>query len=81
MARKPKKPASPVTPESPGTNVPGVSTDPATNMMMADIAMRSGTTLLRHLVERKFLKGRYGKESAKEIVQNRGLKHTIASVA
>lgn len=75
MARKPTKIANP------DDNVPGVSDNPATNLLMADIAMRAGSTLLRNVVERSFLKGRYGKDTAREIVHNRSLKHTLASVA
>lgn len=61
--------------------VPGPSPNPATNLIMADIAMRVGTYLLRGAVEKGFLRGRYGKESAKEIVDNRSMKQTAASVA
>lgn len=80
MARKPRKPAS-TNDTSPGDNVPGISSNPATNLLMADIAMRAGTSVLRAVVEKRLLKGRYGTDTARDIVSNRSMKHTIASVA
>ncbi|GAA4643054.1 hypothetical protein GCM10023115_10140 [Pontixanthobacter gangjinensis] len=62
-------------------SVPGPSTNPATNVMMADIVMRVGTSVMRGFVEKRFLKGRYGKDTAQEIVNNRSLKKTLATVA
>lgn len=62
-------------------DVPGPSPNPATNLIMADIAMRVGTYLLRGVVEKGFLRGRYGKDTARDIVDNRSLKQTAASVA
>ena len=61
--------------------VPGPSVNPATNVIMADVAMRAGSYLLRGAVEKGFLKGRYGSETASEIVANRSLKKTVASFA
>lgn len=63
------------------TEVPGPSPNPATNLIMADIAMRAGSYILRDVVERGFLKGRYGKETAKEIVAGKSVPMTIASFA
>ncbi len=80
MARKPRKPAS-TNDTSTGDNVPGISSNPATNLLMADIAMRAGTSVLRAVVEKRLLKGRYGTDTARDIVSNRSMKHTIASVA
>lgn len=62
------------------TNVPGISTDPATNLIMADIAMRTGSYILRNVVEKSILKRRYGKEDARQIMENRSFKQTAASV-
>ncbi len=61
--------------------VPGPSSDPETNLIMADVAMRAGTTILRSAVEKGFLKGRYGSETASEIVSNRSVKKTLTSFA
>ena len=62
-------------------DVPGPSPDPSSNIILADVAMRMGSYLLRGAVERSFLKGRYGKQTAKHIVKNRGIGQTLASVA
>lgn len=61
--------------------VPGPTDNPATNLMLADIAIRMGSYAVRYAVERSFLRGRYGKGTAKEIVSNRSLGQTIAAVA
>ena len=74
MARKSKKSVST------GETVPGPSTNPATNLLMADVVMRMGTSVLRTVVEKRFLKGRYGQDTARAIVDNRSFKKTIASV-
>jgi hypothetical protein len=36
---------------------------------------------MRRAIERSFLKGRYGKDTARNIVKNRSLRQTIASAA
>ena len=61
--------------------VPGPSENPATNVIMADVAMRAGSYVLRSAVEKGFLRGRYGKDTASEIVSNKSLKKTLASFA
>lgn len=48
---------------------------------MADVAMRMGLYLMRRAIQRSFLKGRYGKENAKDIIKNRSIAQTLASVA
>ena len=68
-------------PSDPGKGIPGPSSDPASNLVMADVTMRIGSYLMRRLVERRFLKGRYGKENARAIVRNRGIGQQLASVA
>ena len=60
--------------------VPGPTDNPATNLLMADIVIRMGSYVLRNIVERGFLKGRYGKQTARDIVKNRTLKHSLLSV-
>lgn len=64
-----------------GQDVPGLSENPATNLLLAEIAMRAGSTVLRRVVERGLLKGRYGRDTAKDIIGNRSLKHTLATTA
>lgn len=63
---------------SPG-NVPGPSTNPATNLIIHDIAIRAGGRLFRHAVEKGLLRGRYGGSGAKAIVENRSMIHTLLS--
>ncbi|MHA6316501.1 hypothetical protein ACXYN8_02430 [Altererythrobacter sp. CAU 1778] len=62
-------------------DVPGPSPNPATNLIMADIIMRAGSYVLRDAVERGFLKGRYGKDTAKNIVNARKPVHRLTSFA
>ena len=60
-------------------HVPGPSTNPATNLIIHDIAMRAGGRLVRHAVEKGVLRGRYGGAGAKAIVENRSLAQTLLS--
>ena len=59
------------------SHVPGPSTNPATNLIIQDIAMRAGGRLMRHALEKGLLRGRYGGAGAKAIVENRSLVHTM----
>jgi hypothetical protein len=61
--------------------VPGATDNPATNLLLADIMIRTGSYVLRRMVERGFLKQRYGKQTARDIVKNRSLAQTLTSVA
>ena len=72
--------ASEVRGEQDKTQVPGPTYNPATNLLMADIVMRMGSYALRGTVERAFLKGRYGKNTAKDIMKNRSIVQTFASI-
>ena len=59
--------------------VPGPTDNPATNLMMADVAIRAGTYIVRRAVEKGFLRGRYGKRTAQDILHNRTLGQTLIS--
>ena len=61
--------------------VAGPSPNPATNLLIADVVMRMGSYVLRHGVERAFLTGRYGRNTAKEIVSGRTAKQSLAAIA
>ncbi|MCB2067193.1 MAG: hypothetical protein KDE15_11225 [Erythrobacter sp.] len=61
--------------------VPGPSDNAATNLLLADVAMATGTYLLRLAVERAFLTSRYGAETARQIVDNRTLLRTLGAAA
>lgn len=57
----------------------GPSDNPATNLLIADVAIRAGGYLVRRGVEKGFLAGRYGKDTAHAIVRNKSLKDTLVS--
>lgn len=61
--------------------VPGLTPNPATNLLLADIGMRMGSYVLRAAMEKTFLRGRYGKATAREIVNNQSLGQKLTSVA
>jgi hypothetical protein len=65
----------------PDGNVPGPTPNPSTNLLLADIAMRMGTYLMRGGVERAFLRNRYGSDLADEIVDNRSIAKTLSAIA
>lgn len=81
MARKRKTQSAAGTEVDATEEVAGPSSNPLTNLLLADIAMRAGSYILRDVVERGFLKGRYGRDTAKDIVSNRSLKQTATSFA
>lgn len=64
-----------------GRNIPGPGSDPATNLVMADIAMRAGSHILRDIIERRILGRRYDKQAAREIVANRTLGQNLVRMA
>lgn len=51
--------------------VPGPSTNPATNLLIASVAMRGAAILLRRGAERGLLRARFDADKAKDIVQGR----------
>ncbi len=55
------------------SGVPGPSSNPATNLIIHDILMRTGGRLVRHTVEKGVLANRYGGQDAKKIIENRGI--------
>jgi len=60
---------------------PGPSPDPATNLVLADILIRAGSYLVRRTVEKSLLKGRYGKQTAHDIIANRKTSQSLAAFA
>jgi hypothetical protein len=60
-------------------DVPGPSTNPATNALIHDIALRSAGRIARLAIEKGMLGKRYGTEIAKQAVENRSLLHTVAA--
>lgn len=70
-----------VTDATPGHKdpVPGPSTNPATNLIIHDIMLRSAGRLSRMAVEKAVLGRQYGKQFAKDAVENRSLVQTLAA--
>ncbi len=64
-----------------GKGIPGPTENPATNFLLADIAIRAGSYLARRGVEKGLLSNRYGKVTARQIVQNKTLGQTAISWA
>jgi hypothetical protein len=61
--------------------MPGVSTNPMTNLVIADIAMRGGGRFLRHAIETVVLGAKYDKAKAKDIVKGRSMAQTLLGTA
>jgi hypothetical protein len=59
----------------------GPSPNPATNLVIADIALRGGGRLLRHLIERSLLSVKYPSDKAHRIIQGRTMKQTLIGTA
>jgi hypothetical protein len=62
-------------------NTPGPSPNPATNLILADIAIRGGGRLLRHAVERTLLGVKYPPGKARDVVKGRSMLHTLVGTA
>jgi hypothetical protein len=61
--------------------VPGPSPNPATNVLIAEIVVRSAGRLARRAMEKGLLKARFEREQAVAIVEGRGLGHALVSTA
>lgn len=57
--------------------LPGPSTNPATNLIIADIALRAIGRLARNSLHKGVLRTRYDRELASEIVENRSIATTL----
>lgn len=62
-------------------NANGPSPNPATNLILADIAIRGGGRLLRHAVERTLLGVKYPPGKARDIVKGRSMVQTLIGTA
>ena len=58
--------------------LPGPSTNPATNLLIADIAMRGVGRIVRNSLHKGVLRTRYSQDKAKAIVENRSVINTLA---
>jgi hypothetical protein len=59
----------------------GPSPNPATNLILADIAIRGGGRLLRHTVERTLLGVKYPPDKARDIIKGRNMMQTLLGTA
>jgi len=64
-----------------GEAVPGLSPNPAANLIMANAIVRTGSILLRRAVDKRMLRGRYGKDTAEAAAENQGLGSTLTALA
>lgn len=64
-----------------GKGAGGPSPNPATNLVLADIAIRGGGRLLRHTVERALLGVKYSPATARDIVKGRSMVQTLIGTA
>ena len=59
--------------------VPGPSTNPATNLLIIDVAMRGASMLFWRGMEKAMLRARYNQEKASDIVKGRSMIQSAAS--
>jgi hypothetical protein len=59
--------------------VPGPSTNPATNLLVADIGIRVASRLFRRTVEKGLLQLKFPPDKASEVVEGRSLAQTMVS--
>ncbi len=59
----------------------GPSPNPMTNLLLADLALRGGGQLLRHVVERGLLGAKFGPGKAKNIIGGRSMFQTLLGTA
>lgn len=64
-----------------GREIPGPSPNPATNLLIADVAVRGAGIVFRHAVERALLRARFRPEEAREIVEGRTLGRSLVTHA
>ncbi|MEO0062049.1 MAG: hypothetical protein RLZZ08_609 [Pseudomonadota bacterium] len=62
-------------------NVPGPSTNPATNLLIADVALRSSAMLLGRVAEKGLLRARFDPEKVHDIVAGRSMGSTLVTTA
>ena len=81
MAIKPKLKAARRKAKAATEKVEGLSPNPATNLLIADLALRGGGQLLRHAIERTVLGAKYAPDKAKKIVKGRSMVQTLLGTA
>jgi hypothetical protein len=61
--------------------IPGPSTNPATNLLIMDIAMRGASMIAGRAIQRALLGARYDPQKAADIVKGRSLVQSMASTS
>jgi hypothetical protein len=61
--------------------VPGLSPDPMTNLVLSDVVLRTGGTVLRHAVERAMLGKAYTPAKAQKVISGRSIGQTLVGAA
>lgn len=61
-------------------DVPGPSSNPATNLLVADIGMRAASRLFRRTMEKGLLQLKFSPEKANEVIEGRSLGQTLITV-
>jgi len=74
MSLKPRKRKA-----KPGGEIPGPSTNPATNLLIMDIAIRGASLIAARGIEKAALRLRYHRDRAGEIVEGRSMIATLAA--
>lgn len=74
-----KRSLPPTTQQAARKGLGGPSTDPATNLLLADVALRGATVVARMAVEHALLRNRYDASTATTIIAKRGLAKRLFS--
>ena len=59
--------------------VPGPSTNPATNLLILDVAMRGASLVAGRAMERALLRTRYQREKARDIIEGRSMLNSLTA--
>jgi len=81
MANKPTLKVAKNKAKAATTQADGISPNPMTNLLIADLALRGGGQLLRHAIERTVLGAKYTPDKAKKIVKGRSMVQTLLGTA
>jgi hypothetical protein len=67
------------TARSAAEKIPGPSSNPATNLLIMDIAMRGASMIAGRAIQRALLGARYDRQKAEDIVKGRSLVQSLAA--
>ena len=81
MAKKPSLKAAVGKAKAAAAKTDGPSPNPMTNLLIADLALRGGGQLLRHMVERTMLGAKFSPAKAKNIIGGRSMLQTLLGTA